>query len=232
MKNTIGIGDASEYDTNLQYTDWGIARRHGCEFGIIRASTTGAWLNGAPEIRMDKLFPANCQRTLQFGIKRMSYHWLDPRYKYCDPIKQADFYLATVEKYGGAGELGPMLDLEDAGAAGIYHFVGVGAVIKQWLDEVEKELKVKPAIYTNLSYVSAYLFNWRVKEEWLVDYPLILANWGVTAPYVPQPWAPGSWQAWQYRADAPGNYYGFFSPYGSAAAAPNICLAVWNGPLP
>jgi hypothetical protein len=47
MKNPIGIGDASEYDTN-QYTDWKLARKHGCEFGIVRATTTGAFVNGKP----------------------------------------------------------------------------------------------------------------------------------------------------------------------------------------
>jgi GH25 family lysozyme M1 (1,4-beta-N-acetylmuramidase) len=228
--NAIGIGDASEYDTN-QYTDWSLARRHGCEFGIVRASTTGAWINGKPEIRQDKMFAANCERMQKAGIKRMSYHWFDPRWKVCQPVVQANFFMDTLNKYGGPGELGPMLDLEDAGSAGIYAFNGVGQYIKQWLDAVEYLLKVKPAIYTNLSYVNAYLFNYYTKEDWLIDYPLIIANWGVTAPWVPQPWAPGQWQAWQYRADAPGKYYGFHNPYGPQYQAPNICLAVWNGQL-
>jgi GH25 family lysozyme M1 (1,4-beta-N-acetylmuramidase) len=231
VRNSIGIGDASEYDTN-QYTDWSLARKHGCEFGIVRAATTGAWINGKPEIRQDKTFAMNCERMQQAGLKRMSYAWFDPRWKVCPPVDQARFYLETLEKYGGAGELGPMIDIEDAPAAGIYSYVGVGQYIKQWLDEVEHFLHVKPRIYTNLSYVSAYLFNSYVKEDWLMDYGLVIANWGVAAPWVPQPWAPTAWDVWQYRADVPGKYYGFYNPYGQQYNAPNICLAVWNGSLP
>ena len=231
MRNPMGIGDASEYDTN-QYTDWTIARRSGCEFGIIRATTTGAWANGKPTIRQDNSFAMNCERMQQAGVKRMSYAWFDPRYKVCNPIEQAMFFMDTVDKYGGAGELGPMIDIEDAPAAGIYSFVGVGTWIKLFLDAIELKLHKKPRIYTNLSYVSAYLFNSQVKETWLTDYGLVIANWGVAAPWVPQPWAPTGWDCWQYRADAPGKYYGFNNPLGPQYNAPNICLAVWNGSLP
>jgi GH25 family lysozyme M1 (1,4-beta-N-acetylmuramidase) len=231
MKNPIGIGDASEYDTN-QYTDWKLARKHGCEFGIVRATTTGAFVNGKPSIVQDKSFAMNVERMQTAGVKRMSYAWFDPRYKICPPVDQAWNFLATLDKYGGPGELGPMIDIEDASFAGIYSFVGVGQYIKAWLDFVEVALKVKPRIYTNLSFVTSYLFNAYVKEDWLIDYGLVIANWGSTAPWVPQPWAPTAWDAWQYRADAPGKYYGFYHPYGPNYTAPNICMAVWNGALP
>jgi GH25 family lysozyme M1 (1,4-beta-N-acetylmuramidase) len=231
MRNPIGIGDASSNDTN-PFTDWKLARRHGCEFGIVRATTTGAWVNGKPSIQQDTCYPMNVERMAAAGVKRMSYAWFDPRYRVCDPVAQALSYLATLDKYGGAGELGPMIDIEDASFAGIYSFVGIGQYIKAWLDCVEGELHVKPRIYSNLSYVSSYLFNNYVKEDWLSDYGLVIANWGVTAPWVPQPWAPTGWDCWQYRADVPGKYYGFYNPYGPQYAAPNICLAVWNGSLP
>ena len=229
MRNPIGIGDASETDTNPN-TNWQTAKERGCEFGILRATTTGAWVAGKPQIREDAMFRMNAARMASAGIERMSYAWFDPRYKVCSPVDQAASFLASV-KTNGVGELGPMIDIEDAPAAGIYGFVGVGQYIKAWLDVVEAGLKVKPRIYTNLSYVQNYLFNASVREPWLNQYGLVIANWGPVAPYVPQPWAPTTWDVWQYTAAAPGAYYGFPAAI-AGKAAPSICLAVWNGVLP
>ena len=74
-----------------------------------------------------------------------------------------------------------------------------------------------------------YLFNSVIQEPWLTQYGLVVANWAPLAPYVPAPWAPMAWDAWQYTASAPGKYYGFpaairrkaspehlFSPFGMA----------------
>jgi len=228
MRNPIGIGDASNNDTN-QNTDWSLAAKRNIKFGIIRASTTGNWVAGKPQIIEDPMFQSNAQKMADAGVKRMSYHWFDPRFKVCNPIDQAQKFLDVVSKVG-VGELGPMIDLEDAPAAGIYHFAGVGTYVKMWLDAVELVLKVKPRIYTNLNYASQYLFG-NVKEPWLTDYGLVVASWGSNAPYVPPPWAPTAWDCWQYTAAAPGAYYGFPAAI-PGKAAPNICLSVWNGPLP
>ena len=66
MKYPLGIGDANSYCTN-QYTDWQLARKHGCEFGIVRATTTGPWQNGKIMIIPDGCFPMN--------VERMSAGW-------------------------------------------------------------------------------------------------------------------------------------------------------------
>jgi GH25 family lysozyme M1 (1,4-beta-N-acetylmuramidase) len=229
MHNPKGIGDASENDTNLN-TDWLVAKQRGCDFGIVRATTTGAWLLGKPTISEDKMFAVNSLRMKDAVVKRMSYAWFDPRYKVCPPVDQADSYLSTVSKWG-VGHLGPMLDIEDAPGAGIFGFIGVGAMIKTWLDMVKKALKFKPRLYTNLDYVSKYLFNNYIQETWLAQYGLVIASWTSLAPYIPQPWAPTGWDAWQYTASASGKYYGFNASI-AGKPAPNICLAVWNGQLP
>ncbi|MGD0750794.1 MAG: GH25 family lysozyme [Anaerolineales bacterium] len=226
MKNPIGIGDASENDTN-QYTDWKLAASRGISFGIVRATTTGAWVAGKPVIKEDTMFALNSKKMLDAQVKRMSYAWFDPRYKFCPPVDQATSFINTVIN-NGVGELGPMIDIEDA--PGIYGFIGVGSYIHIWLQIVETILHVKPRIYTNLSYVSKYLFNGWVAETWLQDYGLVIANWGLPAPYVPLPWAPTTWDAWQFTASAPGAYYGFPASI-VGKAAPSICLAVWNGEL-
>lgn len=228
MKYPLGIGDANSYCTN-KYTDWKVASRRGCKFGIVRATTTGAWANGKITIVQDGMYSANFQNMAAAGMKRMPYAWFDPRIRYACAANQAENFLQTLEKCGGMGELGPMIDLEDG--TGIYGFIGVGGYIKAWLDIVEAELHVKPRIYTNQAYVYSYLFNTSVREEWLTDYGLVVANWGVTSPLVPQPWGPMNWDCWQYRADAPGKYYGFFSGNGGLYGSPNMCMAVWNGGL-
>jgi GH25 family lysozyme M1 (1,4-beta-N-acetylmuramidase) len=230
MKNPIGIGDASENDTNLN-TDWMKAKARGLSFGIVRAVTTGAWVAGRPQIKEDTMFKLNVMTMAAAGIKRMSYSWFDPRCKVCSPVDQADKFLDVVKANGGPGELGPMIDIEDAPAAGIYGYSGVGQQIYQWLILVEAELKIKPRIYTNLSYVNNYLFNAYIREQWLTDYGLVIANWGLPAPYVPLPWAPTCWDAWQFTASAHGDFYGFAASI-PGKAAPSICLAVWNGDLP
>jgi GH25 family lysozyme M1 (1,4-beta-N-acetylmuramidase) len=158
MKNPIGIGDASENDTN-QNTDWKLAASRGINFGIVRAVTTGAWVGGKPLIKIDSMFSLNSDKMLAAGVKKMSYAWFNPRVKYCPAVDQADRFMDAMQAYKGPGELGPMIDIEDAPAAGIYGYMGVGSEIYKWLVLVEAELKVKPRIYTNLSYVSNYLFN-------------------------------------------------------------------------
>ena len=110
----------------------------------------------------------------------MPYAWFDPRVRYAPAADQAASFLDTLSKWGGMGELGPMIDLEDG--TGIYGYVGVGTQIKAWLDIVEAELGVKPRIYTNAAYVYAYLFNNSIREDWLNDYGLVIANWGVNSP--------------------------------------------------
>jgi hypothetical protein len=228
MRHPLGIGDANSFCTN-KFTDWKIARQRGCEFGIVRATTTGPWVNGKTSIIMDASYPLNVERMGLAGVKCMSYAWFDPRVNYAPAVDQALSYIDTVLKYG-AGELGPMIDLEDS--SGIYHYIGIGKQIKVWLETVENALHVKPRIYTNAAYVQAYLFNYSIREEWFNDYGLVIANWGVTSPLVAQPWGPLNWDCWQYRVDAPGKYYGFYNQNGPAYASPNRCMAVWNGSLP
>jgi hypothetical protein len=61
MRHPLGIGDANSYCTN-KFTDWKIARQRGCEFGILRATTTGPCVNGKISIIMDASYPMNVER--------------------------------------------------------------------------------------------------------------------------------------------------------------------------
>jgi GH25 family lysozyme M1 (1,4-beta-N-acetylmuramidase) len=122
-----------------------------------------------------------------------------------------------------------VIDLEDSG--GIYANMQIGDHILTWLQTVEKGCGIRPRIYSNSNFISTYLFNSQVHAEWLLDYELIVASWGTNSPTIPQPYAPGNWAAWQYRANAPGTYYGFVNA-NPKKSAPPICLAVWNAEGP
>lgn len=228
MTYHVGIGDANENITNSR-TDWSAAKRHKCEFAIVRGATTGAWLAGKPAMRPDAAFPMNAEQLADNSIKRLTYGWFDPRVKLCPAVAQADTLLEAVRDYG-PGELGLGIDLEDVSRSGIYAYIGVGQQILSYLIALEAATGHRPRIYTNADYVMKYLFNSQVREAWLIDYELLVASWSANAPTVPQPWAPLSWRAWQYRANAPGAYYGFHNA-DPRRPAYTICMAVWNGDL-
>ena len=227
MTYLLGIGDASEYDTNAR-TDWSLAARRGCQWGLVRACTTGAWSNGKPSLKKDPMFEANAANMKAAGMKRATYAWFDARVKYVSAQDQAMFFLETIKSVG-PGEFGAVLDVEDSGAVKAY--TGIGTHVLTWLSIVEKALQVRPCIYVNQDFTLNYLFGATIKESWLPDYEVIIASWGGPAPVVPQPWSPLTWRAWQYRANAPGAYYGFHNAV-VGKAAPNICLALWNSDSP
>lgn len=219
----LGIGDASEYDTN-ERTNWNIAARRGCSWGLVRAATTGRWSNGKPTLKKDSMFDMNFQRMGEAGLKRAVYAWFDPRVKLVPAQTQAEHFLECVNKTG-IGELGTVLDLEDAGT--IRADTRVGDHILTWLVIVEQETRKRPLLYLNASYAHAYLFNTSIHCDWLTDYEIIIASWRTNAPNVPLPWGPERWRAWQYTDLAPGEYYGFYAA-DSRRQAPNICLALWR----
>lgn len=218
----LGIGDASDYDTNSA-TSWSTAKQRGCLWGLVRASTTGVFQSGRPSLRKDSMFELNSSNMKCDEIMRASYAWFDPRINLVNAHDQAIFYLKCIEQ-AGPGELGPVLDIEDTPS--IRSFPGIGGHLLTWLKIVEQSLNIRPRLYTNLDFVSRYLFNSTTKENWLPNYELIVASWSQAAPIVPQPWAPEMWRGWQFRANAPGSYYGFFPLPGKLA--PNICLALWR----
>jgi len=156
MRNPIGNWGCfrERYQSQYQLADrqgsWLQLRHPACYY-----QPAHGWPASRPSWKI-KMFAINSQNMLVAGVKKMSYAWFDPRYKVCAAADQAAKYLETVGKFG-VGELGPMIDIEDAPAAGIYGYVGVGSQIKLWLDAVETKLKVKPRIYTN-SQLCAELF--------------------------------------------------------------------------
>lgn len=212
-----GIGDSSENDGLI---DWEAARLMGCEFGLTRAASTGRWATVAgvykPLMTIDAAFNANAEGMYKAGVKRASYAWFDPRVKYNGAEAQAENYLTAINK--DPGEFGAAIDLENAGT--ITGYIGVGAEIHKWLLYVGRELGQRPRIYSNANFIKTYLWNATIQETWLLDYELLVAHWGATAPIVPPPYYPNGWRAWQYTNAGIGKPYGF--------GKRPVCLMVWR----
>ena len=176
---TRGI-DVSYYQAEI---DWEQVRASGVEFAFIRVSDG--------EDTPDTMFELNWGGAKAAGVRRGMYQFFRPTESI---TAQADLVIAMTKKRG-AGELPPVLDIEDDG--------GLAAVVvakraRQWLDRVTKALHVEPIIYT-------YPDFWRRGGgEVLGSQPLWLAHYTTACPTVPPPWQ--DWRFWQHsdRGRVPG----------------------------
>jgi GH25 family lysozyme M1 (1,4-beta-N-acetylmuramidase) len=177
--------------------DWQLAYQHGIRFATIRA-TIG--VDG-----IDERYATNMAGALSSGIKRMPYHWLNPR---LDTTAQALHFLG----HSQSGELGRMIDLEDSG----WYYKGYHGI---WAAHIQKfiDLAQVETIYLSPSYIKSYLYD----VPRINNYQLIIANWDVAAPGYCKPMEPTRWSAWQYTGKAYGPYYGI--------QALDAALYVWNG---
>jgi GH25 family lysozyme M1 (1,4-beta-N-acetylmuramidase) len=176
--------------------DWQLAYSRGIRFATIRA-TIG--VDG-----IDSRYATNMAGALAAGIKRMPYHWLNPR---LDSVLQANWFLG----HSLPGELGRMIDLEDSG----WYYKGYHGI---W-PKIVQACTIAQArnIYLSPSYIKAYLYDCPA----LNAYDILLANWDCAAPGYCKPMEPTRWSAWQYTGKAYGPYYGI--------QALDAALYVWNG---
>jgi hypothetical protein len=213
----LGIGDSSENDT-FSTTDWAKAASMGVKFGVTRASTTGVWVNGKPQVREDTMFVPNCTAMALNHIDIYPYCWFDPRPQ-LTPQEQADVYLAAIRKIGPYKR--PILDLEPSGS--IQYDAGSLTRAHNWLDIIFAATGVVPAIYSYPSYINQMAT--KADISWMSKFYWFNAHWDVTAPLDPWPWYPGGHEIWQYTASMPGARYGF-NAKDRLHYPPNICMAV------
>jgi GH25 family lysozyme M1 (1,4-beta-N-acetylmuramidase) len=214
----LGIGDASDNDT-FPSTNWQKAADMGCRFGVVRATTTGAWVAGKPGMREDKQFVPNVNKMRNAGMLDYPYCWFDPRYQ-LSGFDQAAFYISTITKIGAPGGRLAIVDVEDAAGVALYNATSL-LNLKIWCELVSQKWEV--AIYSYPSFIDRMAtladISWMRKYDWMV------AHWDVTAPRDPYPWHPGAHTIWQYTANMKGTRYGF-NPIAPGAAIPKICMAV------
>ena len=170
---TVEGVDVSRWDGTV---DWAAVRSAGIAFAIARVSDGLAY--------PDSSFDANWAAIKAHGMVRGSYQYFEPAQ---DPIAQANLVLQRVGALG-PGDLPPALDIETMGGL---TSAAVAASMAQWIERIRFATGRRPIVYTSPAFWSA-LGNANVAAD------LWVANWAVTCPSVPGPFA--SWKLWQYSA--------------------------------
>jgi lysozyme len=134
---------------------------------------------------VDPTFKGIQEECKKRGLKLGAYHFFR-----CDknPLKQANHFISIVKEF----DLAPVLDIESMDGESV---PAVKNSIKIWLDEVEKQTKMVPIIYSGHSF----LVNLKLDESF-ARYPLWLARYTNITPTAPAPWK--EYWAWQFSDHA------------------------------
>jgi GH25 family lysozyme M1 (1,4-beta-N-acetylmuramidase) len=175
--STTGI-DVSEFDKTI---DWQQVQSSGVKFAFVRA-TDGTTIQ-------DSTFSQNWQGAEKAGVLVGPYHYFST----ASPVDtQITNFLSTINKVD-AGNLPPVLDVEDPTQFAKYTVPQRVAMIQQWLDGVQQKTGVKPMLYMSSSFSSEVLNNapqFDSYKLWVADYTTD------PQPIVPQPWR--TWDFWQH----------------------------------
>ena len=206
MNNIIGPDVSFYQDDNAteRMVDFAQMKVGGAAFVIIR-SGQNLWA--------DPDFKLNWQAAKRV-LPRGSYWFYDSR---VEPKRQADLWVSLFD--GDYGELPLFADFED----------NYGGAWNKWQDFyvfLERVRAIIPAIKEVGIYTAYYywLENTMYADgatEYFKQFPLWVANYGVTSPLVPKPWT--GWTFWQYTDKGDGSTYGVESK--------NIDLNYFNGDL-
>lgn len=164
--------------------DWNKIKSAGFKFAYAKATEGDTFV--------DPNYKENRNGAMQVGVPIGAYHF----YKSDDdPIMQAEHFVATVKPIA-KGNMPPVLDLEEAGiSAGIDQSQFQKDVLR-WLEYVERQLALKPIIYTNHSFSTKYL-----TDDKLSQYGLWIAEYSEESePKIPDPWKKAGWLIWQKSA--------------------------------
>lgn len=130
---------------------------------------------------VDSLFCQNWSELKRIGIRRGAYHFFRA---YGCGDEQATHFLSLVEME--AGDLAPVLDIEVLD--GIAPEIMVQEA-KIWLELVEKQLGVKPIIYSNQHFFERHLAGH------FDEYPLWIARYSEEKPSLT---SGKQWDIWQF----------------------------------
>ena len=194
MANILGP-DCSFYQNNPSTPsriDFVKMKAAGAKFVIIRAGQ-GEW--------PDPDFAYNWFYAREAGLPRGSYWYYDSR---VSPQRQTDLWHRVMN--GDYGELPHFADFEEsyggshAGPANFKLFLQNARA----LFPLENEL----GIYTAYYYWRDHVINAGGDLAYFHQFPLWIANYGVTQPLVPTPWTSNEWLFWQFTENGPGYQYG------------------------
>jgi len=164
--------DVSEFQGSIS---WAAVRQSGVRYAFIRASDGTSF----PDDRFD----SNWAGSKNAGVIRGAYQFFRANQ---DPVAQANLLLDMMGDLDES-DLPPVLDVETAnGVSGTV----VLARARTWLEHVAAATGRTPIIYTSIGFWETL----PVAND-LADYPLWVANYGVSCPNVPSEW--DSWKFWQ-----------------------------------
>lgn len=134
---------------------------------------------------LDPKFAEHWKALADLGVYRGAYHFYVTE---DDPEEQARFFLDTVD--WRPGDLRPVVDVELIGHG---TEPGLADRLRRFLEIVEGELGVAPVVYTMPNFWDAHL------GSGFEDYPLWVAEYGVSQPRLPERW--DGWHLWQHAQD-------------------------------
>ena len=154
--------------------DWNQAGTAGFQFAFMKA------LEGITSF--DSQFQANWAGSKAAGLLRGAYHFYHAN---DDPREQAEAFLSVY--HPSPGDLPPALDIEISDGQSASTII---QGIEVWLSTVQEKVGVPPILYTGPSF-------WKsLGTQQFGDFPLWIADYGVTTPTVPAGWT--GWTFWQY----------------------------------
>ncbi len=176
-ENPAGI-DVSHFQLDV---DWAAVCASGIDFCFIKA-TEGA-------SHADERFERNWRASADAGIVRGAYHLFQP----ADPVtSQANLFLRTIAQ-APAGDLPPVLDLEDPARWADIPRADRAPLAVEWLQTVEQSLSATPVVYLSPAFATEVLGN----SPLLARFPVWLADYTCApAPSIPKPW--NAWTFWQH----------------------------------
>lgn len=121
------------------------------------------------------------------GLIHGSYHFFTSNQPGLDQAK----HFCTVIDHRES-DMPPVLDLEQGSIVNGVTILAFQKEVMEWLNEVERQLGVKPIIYTNHPFGDQYLDNpdFSAYELWIAEY-------GVSSPKIPKQWKEKGWLIWQ-----------------------------------
>ncbi|MGN6246427.1 MAG: cell wall-binding repeat-containing protein [Motilibacteraceae bacterium] len=163
--------------------DWASVKAAGSSFAFIKATEGTTYTN--------PYFAGDWAGVAAQGMYRGAYHFANPAK---DAATQARYFATAVGPLTGSKDLPPVLDLEDNGGLAPAALL---VWVKSYLSAVQQITGRVPIIYT----YPTFWVNQMGNTNDLTQYPLWIANYGVTSPQGMGGWGK-AYTFWQYTSSA------------------------------